>query len=91
MKRVLEVNVDDVGMGGVYSLVRNVIIHTPDIQFDIACIIPFENQNHVDELKSYGCNVYCVGNGAKIWNRWHTYYINTKKLLEEMSLDLQAI
>ena len=87
MKRVLEVNVDDVGMGGVYSLVRNVIIHTPDIQFDLACIIPFENQSHVDELKSYGCNVYCVGDGAKIWNRWSTYYKNTKRLLEEHKYD----
>jgi glycosyltransferase involved in cell wall biosynthesis len=87
MKRVLEVNVDDVGMGGVYSLVRNVIIHTPDIKFDIACIIPFENQSHIDELKSYGCNVYCIGNGAKIWNRWNTYYKNTKKLLEEHQYD----
>lgn len=87
MKRVLEVNVDDVGMGGVYSLVRNVIIHSPDIQFDIACIIPFENQSHIDELKNYGCNVYCVGNGAKIWNRWNTYYKNTKKLLEEHQYD----
>ena len=27
--KVLEVNVDDIGMGGVFSLVRNVIEHRP--------------------------------------------------------------
>ena len=29
MKKILEVNVDDMGFGGVYSLVRNVILAKP--------------------------------------------------------------
>ena len=30
MTKVLEVNVDDNGYGGVYALVKNVIAHKPD-------------------------------------------------------------
>ncbi|MBQ8063573.1 MAG: glycosyltransferase [Clostridia bacterium] len=62
MKRVLEVNVDDMGFGGVYSLVRNVILAKgPEVALDIACIEPFEQRAHIEELKQYGCEVHYVG------------------------------
>ena len=62
MKRILECNVDDMGFGGVYSLVRNVILSRPEgVKMDIACIEPFEKQEHIDELAQYGCDVHYVG------------------------------
>ena len=49
MNRILEVNVDDMGFGGVYSLVRNVILAKPaGTTLDIACIEPFEQQKNID-------------------------------------------
>ena len=48
-KKVLEVNVDDLNMGGVYGLVKNVIINNnnKNIQIDIASIEHFAN--HANE------------------------------------------
>lgn len=62
MKKILEVNVDDMGFGGVYSLVRNVILAGPeDVTLDIACIEPFEQQKNIDELAEHGSAVHYVG------------------------------
>ena len=62
MKRILEVNVDDMGFGGVYSLVRNVILSKDsDVSMDIACIEPFEQEAHIKELNAHGCEVHYVG------------------------------
>ncbi len=61
MKKILEVNVDDMGFGGVYSLVRNVILAKPArTTLDIACIEPFEQQKNIDELAAHGCTVHYV-------------------------------
>ena len=50
--RVLEINVDDIGMGGVFSLVRSLIFCCDNsISIDIAAIEPFEqeeNKNSTD-------------------------------------------
>lgn len=60
--RVLEVNVDDIGMGGVFSLVRNVIRHNQgNIHIDIATLETFENYSNIEELEGYGCKVHYVG------------------------------
>lgn len=60
--KVLEVNVDDIGMGGVFSLVKNVIRHNQgNIHIDIAALEPFENHSNIEELEGYGCKVHYVG------------------------------
>ena len=66
--KVLEVNVDDIGMGGVFSLVRNVIRHNQrKINIDIATLEPYENYSNIEELERYGCKVHYVGyNNSKI-------------------------
>ena len=49
MMKVLEVNVDDVGLGGVYALVNSVIRNKPEgLKLDIACIAEFENPNNIE-------------------------------------------
>lgn len=87
MSRVLEVNVDDVGMGGVFSFVKNIIDNTSDINFDIVSIVPFENHNHIQGLERLGCRIYCVGNDTKIYNRLYYYYKRTKDILMREKYD----
>lgn len=68
MYKVLEVNVDDTGYGGVFSLVKGVIARKKDNEFiDIAAIEKFEKENNIKELKKYKSNVYYIGyHGNKI-------------------------
>lgn len=62
MKKILEVNVDDQGLGGVYSLVRSVILGKPEgYQMDIACIMHFADNAHIKELNDRGTQVYFIG------------------------------
>lgn len=75
MTKVLEINVDDNGYGGVYALVKNVIEHKPgNLQIDIACQEPFEKQENIDALNAMGTQVYYVGcGGNKILKQRHIY------------------
>ena len=51
--KVLEVNVDDLHTGGVYSLVKNVIEHSSkEIQIDIGAIEKFVNQKNVEHFET---------------------------------------
>ena len=86
--KVLEINVDDVGLGGVYALVRSVIRHKPDgLKLDIACIAEFENPGNVSELKALGTDVYYVGTSGSRLSRPRAYYENTLRLLREGQYD----
>ena len=61
-KSVLEVNVDDLNTGGVYSLVKNVIENKDEsVHIDIASIEKFDKQEHIDELNKYGTEVFWIG------------------------------
>ena len=86
--KVLEVNVDDLYSGGVFSLVKNVIIHKKsDIKIDIASMERFVNQNNVVELEEYGTNIYYFGyEGSKI-KKQYMIYRNLKELLLEKKYD----
>lgn len=62
MHKVLEVNVDDIGYGGVFSLIKRVILRkAQDECIDIAAIEQFENRRNVQELRQYGCRVHYIG------------------------------
>lgn len=82
--KVLEVNVDDIGMGGVYSLVKNLIINKEKgIQIDIATIEPFENPDNIKYLKGFGCSVYYIGyRRNKILKQFYCFR-NLHRLLKE--------
>ena len=46
--KVLEVNVDDQGNGGVFSLIKSVIENKPDdLKIDIAALEPFEKKENI--------------------------------------------
>lgn len=77
-KKILEVNVDDLGFGGVYSLVTNVIKHNEGrFSIDIACIEPFVNPLNVKYLNSIGTKVEWVGSSG---NKLIKQFVVFKKL-----------
>ena len=88
MIKVLEINVDDVGLGGVYALVNSVICNKPDgLKLDIACIAPFENPDNVKALNRLGTDVYYIGTPKGLLYRPRAYYENTLRLLREGGYD----
>lgn len=88
MMKVLEVNVDDVGLGGVFALVNSVIRNKPEgLKLDIACIAEFESPNNIERLKRLGTDVFYVGTRGPRWKRPSAYYRNTLKLLQNGSYD----
>lgn len=88
MMKVLEVNVDDVGLGGVFALVNSVIRNKPEgLKLDIACIAEFENPNNIARLKTLGTDVHYVGTLGPRWTRPSAYYKNTLRLLRDGGYD----
>lgn len=88
MIRVLEVNVDDVGLSGVYALVTSVIRHRPDgLKVDIACIAEFENPDNVRALNRMGTDVRYIGTSGSKLSRPRAYYGNLLRLLRERRYD----
>lgn len=87
--KVLEVNVDDIGMGGVFSLVRNIIQQrdTEDLKIDIASIEQFENPNNIRNLAEYDCSVYYVGmTRNKTLKQFYCFY-NLIRLIKDKGYD----
>lgn len=88
MKRILEVNVDDQGFGGVYSLVRSVILRKPPAcRMDIACIMPFSDRGHEEELERCGCRVHFIGIKGKNHVGMRALEQNLYALLSQHSYD----
>ena len=88
MYRVLEVNVDDTGYGGVFSLVKGVIAQKQQGEcIDIAAIEKFENQSNIDDLNKYGCKVNYIGfTGNKIFKQF-VCFNNLRKLIKKEKYD----
>jgi len=86
--KVLEVNVDDLNMGGVFSLVKNVILNRdPDIQIDIAAIERFANVEHKRMFQKLGTEVYDIGYDGNKWKKQLVCYWRLKKLLKTEDYD----
>lgn len=86
--KVLEVNVDDLQMGGVFSLVKNIVINNKtDTKIDIGAIEKFESEDNIALFKKYGSEVYYIGyEGNKIKKQIKCYF-NLIKLLNENRYD----
>lgn len=87
--KALEINVDDLFNGGVYSLVKEVIVnnHNKDITIDIAAIEKFQKQENIDLLAQYGTSVYYVGCETNKIRKQFCVYRNLKKFLENNHYD----
>lgn len=88
MLNVLVVNVDDLGFGGVFSLVRSVIERKPpNLNIDIATIEVFEKKSNVDYLDKLGTKVYYIGyKGNKLVKQIVSFY-NLVKLIKRGKYD----
>lgn len=92
MKKILEMNVDDHGNNGVYSLIRSVIMQKPsDLSIDVACIEPFENKSNIDELNAYGTNVYYVGYAGNKIKKQKVITDNLCRIIAENHYDIVHI
>lgn len=88
MISVLEVNVDDLYSGGVFSLIRNVIINkNNDIKIDIASVERFKEEQNIREFNNYGSSVYYIGCKGNILKKHFFCYFKLKKLIRTQSYD----
>ena len=86
--KVLEVNVDDLHSGGVYSLVKNVIIHkSSDVKIDIGAIEKFENPDNIHMLAEYGCDVQYIGYEGSKWKKQLVCFKRLSMLLKHNHYD----
>lgn len=88
MIKVLEVNVDDLYTGGVYSLVKNIIEHSDkNVQIDIGAIEKFADQKNIDYFESIGSRVFYIGYEGNKWKKQIVCYRNLKRFLRENKYD----
>ncbi|MDY4175752.1 MAG: glycosyltransferase [Bacteroidales bacterium] len=66
--KILEYNVDDLGHGGVFALVKSVVKEKPkEIQIDIAAVEHFVEKQNIKNLQNEGCRVFEIGReGSKV-------------------------
>lgn len=90
--KVLEVNVDDQGNGGVYSLIKNVIENKPEnLKIDIAALEPFENTSNIKYLNKLGTSVHYVGYMGNKLKKQLVIYKNMIRLLKSKKYDVVHI
>lgn len=86
--KVLEVNVDDLHSGGVFSLIKNVIVNKgTDIKIDIGAIEQFVNIENIRMLDKYDCDVHYIGYDGSKWKKQIVCFKNLKKLLKSNNYD----
>lgn len=86
--KILQVNVDDNNYGGVFSLVRSVILNKlSGFCVDIACLEPFKRKELVDELESVSCRVFYIGAGCNKVLKQVKYFSKFRKLLKSENYD----
>ena len=84
--KVLEVNVDDLYLGGVFSLVKNVVKNKPkDMQIDIAAIEKFTDKENIQSFEKCGSKVYYVGYDGNKWLKQFICFFHLKKLIREQN------
>ena len=75
MKRILEVNVDDRGYGGVFAFVLNMLESIDHTKFilDVCTFEKFDDECHKERFTKYGGKVYdCWGSGNFIKKQFQT-------------------
>lgn len=74
--KILETNVDDIGLNGVYALVCSIIKNRPtEDTVDIAAYEHFENPDDIEKLSRIGSRVFYVGyEGNKIAKQFACFH-----------------
>ncbi len=90
MRRVLEVNVDDKGYGGVFSFVKNIVnyIDKNKINVNVCAFEPFEKEISKQSIRKFGGEVYdCSSYGNFVFKQLSSC-IKFYKLLKKESFDV---
>ena len=62
--KVLQVNVDDTSVNGLYSMICRILRKKPeDLSIDIAYIKPFKEESRIEKLEKLGAVVHDIGSG----------------------------
>lgn len=70
MKKILEVNVDDNGYGGVYSFVLNILENiSSDFQVNLCAFEMFEKKANIKYIESLGGKVYYCGHSGNLLSK----------------------
>lgn len=90
--RVLQINVDDLGFGGVFSFVMNINTHMNDsIVFDFCAIEKFQDKKNIDKIRKLGGKCWCVGyEGNKVIRQFRNF-INVLHFLKTHSYTIVHI
>lgn len=88
MKKVLEINIDDLNLGGVFALIKNVLENKDNnCKIDIASIEGFNDKNNVVFFEKYGANVFYIGSRKNKVLKQLYVYNNLKNLLKNNKYD----
>ena len=88
MIRVLEVNVDDLYIGGVYTLVRSVIKNrTEGLKIDIGAIEKFKHKENIKSFNEDGSDIYWIGGEGNTLQKQISVYKKLKKLFLKAHYD----
>lgn len=92
MIRVLEVNVDDNGYGGVYAFVLNILENIgKEFQIDLCSFEKFEKQSNIDYVESFGGKVHYCGHPGSLFTKQKGCLDNLRKLVKEEHYDVVHI
>lgn len=87
-ERILEINVDDQFNGGIYSVVKNLVIcNDGRADIDIAAIRPFIDNENIRFFHDHGCKVYYIGCDGNRVLKQLCVYRKQKKLIENKGYD----
>lgn len=90
--KVLEVNVDDQGNGGVFSLIKSVIENKPDdVQIDIAALEPFDKKENIRHLKRFGTRIFFTGYKGNKLKKQAYIFKKMRQLLKQEKYDVVHI
>ncbi|WP_317303155.1 glycosyltransferase [Acidaminococcus timonensis] len=92
MVKVLEVNVDDNGYGGVYAFVLNILENIgKEFRIDLCSFEKFEKQSNIDYVESFGGKVHYCGFSGQLWKKQLNCLNNLYQLAKSGQYDVVHI
>ena len=90
--KILEINVDDLNYGGVFSLIKSVVeTRSQELKFDIASIEGFQDENNKKYFEQLGCRIFYVGCTKNKLLKQYIVYRNLTQLIKQEKYDIVHI
>lgn len=89
MKRILQVNVDDNGLNGVYAFVMNILRNVGhDVSIDLCAFEKFQSESNMQEIHALGGTVHYCGYQGNIFIKQWTSLRNYYRLISQNGYDV---